>query len=82
MTVFLLFYVLDPNSSMEGVVRVSVLCLQAMSESPEYARSLNKAFDGHDNLPPFMQIKNFHGSYADYLLTVSLSVILHVNGRC
>lgn len=71
LTVFLLFYVLDPNSSMEGVVRVSVLCLQVMSESPVYARSLNKPFDGHDNLPAFMQIKNFHGSYADYLLTVS-----------
>lgn len=73
LTVFLLFYVLDPNSAMEGVVRVSLLCLQVMSESPEYSRSLNKSFDGHDNLPPFMQIKNFHGSYADYLLTVSLS---------
>ncbi|KAL1302930.1 hypothetical protein AAFC00_003251 [Neodothiora populina] len=69
LTVFLLFYILDPNSSMEGVVRVSVLCLQVMSESPAYASSLNKPFEGHDNLPTFMQIKNFHGSYADYLLT-------------
>lgn len=70
LTVYLLFYILDPSSKMEGVIRVSVLCLQAMSESPEYAQSLNKPFDGHDNLPTFMQIKNFHGTYADYLMTV------------
>lgn len=77
LTVFLLFYILDPNSSMDGVVRVSVLCLQVMSESPVYAQSLNKSFEGHDNLPPFMQIKNFHGTYADYLVTVSSDLALN-----
>lgn len=72
LTVFLLFYILDPNLKMEGVVRVSVLCIQAMSEVPEFALSLNKSFEGHDNLPPFMQIRNFHGSYSDYLITVRI----------
>lgn len=71
LTVFLLFYILDPNKNVEGVKRVSLLCVQTMSENPEYAISLNKQFEGHDNLPSFMQIKNFHGSYADYLFTVS-----------
>ena len=71
LTVFLLFYILDPNKNVEGVKRVSLLCVQTMSENPEYAISLNKPFEGHDNLPSFMQIKNFHGSYADYLFTVS-----------
>lgn len=81
LTVFLLFYILDPNLKMEGVVRVSVLCLQAMSEVPDFAQSLNKSFDGHDNLPPFMQIRNFHGSYADYLITVSPSPLFR-NTTC
>lgn len=71
LTVFLLFYILDPNKNVEGVKRVSLLCVQTMSENPECAISLNKQFEGHDNLPSFMQIKNFHGSYADYLFTVS-----------
>lgn len=75
LTVFLLFYILDPNKNSEGVKRVSLLCVQTMSENPEYAISLNKQFEGHDNLPSFMQIKNFHGSYADYLFTVSRGFI-------
>ncbi|KAI5241718.1 hypothetical protein E4T43_05249 [Aureobasidium subglaciale] len=75
LTVFLLFYILDPNKNVEGVQRVSLLCVQTMSENPEYAISLNKQFDGHDNLPSFMQIKNFHGSYADYLFTWLLTLL-------
>ncbi|KAG9756955.1 hypothetical protein KCU73_g4655, partial [Aureobasidium melanogenum] len=75
LTVFLLFYILDPNKNVEGVKRVSLLCVQTMSENPEYAISLNKQFEGHDNLPSFMQIKNFHGSYADYLFTWLLTLL-------
>jgi hypothetical protein len=33
---------------------------------------LNKPFEGQETLPTSIRVPNFHGTYADYLITVSL----------
>ncbi len=60
----------DPNK--HGLVRMCVFILQTMSVEANFGKSLNKRFEGQDTLPPSIRIQNFHGTYADYLITVSL----------
>lgn len=67
--ILLIYYATE--SKTEGVVRVSVFCLLALSQEPGFGASLNRPFDSHDSLPAAIQIKNFHGTYADYLIMVS-----------
>jgi hypothetical protein len=46
--------------------------LQTLSVEPNFGKSLNKTFEGQESLPPSIRIPNFHGTYADYVITVSV----------
>lgn len=71
--VLVLYYAMDAKDdpARQGTVRMCVLILQTLSVEPSFGKRLNKPFKGHDSLPAVLRIPNFHGSYADYLNTVS-----------
>ncbi|TKA38272.1 hypothetical protein B0A54_09212 [Friedmanniomyces endolithicus] len=73
--VLVLFYAISAKDqpSKQGIVRMCVLILQTMSVEPAFGSRLNKPFVGHDSLPSVLRITNFHGSYADFLLTRATS---------
>lgn len=48
-----------------------VFILQTMSVESNFGKSLNKRFEGQESLPLSIRIANFHGTYADYLITAS-----------
>jgi len=69
--VLLIYYAKE--SQMEGIGRVCIFCLQTLSAEPTFGQLLNRNFDAHDTLPSNIQIKNFHGKYSDYFITVCLT---------
>lgn len=70
--VLLLYYAMDNKNdpTKQGMVRMCIFILQTLSVEPNFGKKLNKAFEGQDSLPASIKIANFHGSYADYLITV------------
>ena len=66
--VLLIFYAKE--SQLEGVGRVCIFCLQTLSAEPHFSQLLNRPFEAHDTLPASIQVKNFHGKYADYFVMV------------
>lgn len=70
--VLVLFYAIDQRNdpSKQGLVRMCIFVLQTMSVEPHFGKSLNKSFEGQESLPASIRINNFHGTYADYLITV------------
>jgi hypothetical protein len=73
--VLVLFYAMDQRNdpTKQGLIRMCIFVLQTMSVEPNFGRGLNKAFEGQETLPPTIRVANFHGTYADYLVTVSRS---------
>ena len=71
--VLVLYYAMEAKDdpSKQGIVRMCVFILQTLSVEPSFGQRLNKPFTGQETLPTIMRIQNFHGSYADYLITVS-----------
>jgi hypothetical protein len=71
--VLVLYYAIDQRNdpTKQGLVRMCVFVLQTLSVEPNFGRSLNKTFEGQESLPPSIRIPNFHGTYADYVITVS-----------
>lgn len=69
-----LFYAIEykTDPAKQGVVRMCIFILQTMSVEPNFGKSLNKKFEAQDTLPQSIHIPNFRGSYADYLIMVSL----------
>ena len=76
--ILVLFYALENKNdpSKQGLIRMCIFVLQTMSVEPNFGKSLNKRFEGQETLPPSIQIPNFHGTYADYLITVSCFMIV------
>jgi hypothetical protein len=72
--VLVLYYAIDQRNdpSKQGLVRMCVFVLQTLSVEPQFGKSLNKTFEGQESLPPSIRIPNFHGTYADYVITVCL----------
>ena len=72
--ILVLFYALENKNdpSKQGLIRMCIFVLQTMSVQPNFGKSLNKRFEGQETLPQSIQIPNFHGTYADYLITVSI----------
>lgn len=72
--VLVLYYAMHQRNdpSKQGLVRMCVFVLQTLSVEPQFGKSLNKVFEGQESLPPSIRIPNFHGTYADYVITVSL----------
>ena len=70
--VLILFYTMDQKQdpSKQGLIRMCVFILQSMSVEPKFGKSLNKTFEAQETLPANIRIPNFHGTYADFLLTV------------
>jgi len=67
--VLLIYYAKE--SHMEGIARVCIFCLQTLSAETHFGALLNRSFEAHNTLPSSIQIKNFHGRYSDYFVTVS-----------
>lgn len=72
--VLVLFYAIDQRNdpAKQGVIRMSVFILQTLSVEPNFGKRLNERFQGQETLPASIRIPNFHGTYADYLITVSV----------
>jgi hypothetical protein len=72
--VLVLYYAIDQRNdpSKQGLVRMCVFVLQTLSVEPNFGKSLNKTFEGQESLPPSIRIPNFHGTYADYVITVCI----------
>jgi hypothetical protein len=71
--VLVLYYAIDNRNdpTKQGLVRMCIFVLQTLSVEPHFGKSLNKTFEGQESLPLSIRIPNFHGTYADYLITVS-----------
>lgn len=67
-----LYYPLEhkTDASQIGLVRMSAFLLQTLSAEKGFAASLNRPFEGHGSLPSSVRLSNFHGSYADFMITV------------
>lgn len=74
--VLILYYAIDQRNdpSKQGLVRMCIFVLQTLSVEPQFGKSLNKTFEGQESLPPSIRIPNFHGTYADYVVTVCTQV--------
>jgi hypothetical protein len=71
--VLVLYYAIEAKDdpSKQGIVRMCVFILQTLSVEEKFGRKLNWAFTFQETLPNLLQIPNFHGSYADFLIGVS-----------
>lgn len=71
--VLLLFYAMDQrhDAAKQGLIRMCIFILQTLSVEPNFGKSLNKTFEGQESLPSSIRIPNFHGTYADYIITAS-----------
>ena len=76
--ILVLFYAIDQKNdpSKQGLIRMCIFVLQTMSVEPNFGKSLNKRFENQETLPQSIRIPNFHGTYADYLITVSSSGVI------
>ncbi|KAF2095863.1 hypothetical protein NA57DRAFT_78640 [Rhizodiscina lignyota] len=81
--VLILFYALNQRTdpSKQGIIRMCVFVLQTMSVEPNFGKSLNKTFEGQETLPASIRIANFHGSYADYLITSIHTLLTTSKGK-
>lgn len=72
--VLVLYYAIEAKDdpAKQGIVRMCVFILQTLSVEDRFGQKLNEPFVGQETLPNVLQIQNFHGSYADFLIGVSL----------
>lgn len=72
--IFVLFYALEykGDASKQGVVRMCAFLLQTLSAEKNFGINLNKMFEAQETLPPAIRITGFRGTYADFLIQVSL----------
>ncbi|KAF9994292.1 hypothetical protein BGZ79_000960, partial [Entomortierella chlamydospora] len=68
--IILLYFSLEyrQDTSHDGLVRMCAYMLQTLSKDRAFGYCLNKPFDGHSSLPVDVKIRNFHGTYTDYLV--------------
>ncbi|KAF2851919.1 hypothetical protein T440DRAFT_393236 [Plenodomus tracheiphilus IPT5] len=81
--VLVLYYALDQRNdpSKQGLVRMCIFVLQTLSVEPQFGKSLNKTFEGQESLPLSIRIPNFHGTYADYIITSIYTLLTTGKGR-
>jgi len=82
--VLVLYYAIDQRNdlSKQGLVRMCIFVLQTLSVEPQFGKSLNKTFEGQESLPASIRIPNFHGTYADYVITVRITVSIDMCADC
>jgi hypothetical protein len=78
--VLVLYYALDSkdDTSKHGVLRMCVFVLQTLSAEVLFAEKLNTPFKYTETLPAILRLPSFHGSYADFLICVSLVCLTYV----
>ena len=71
--VLTLYYAIEAKDdpARQSVVRMCVFILQTLSVEEKFGKKMNAPFMGQETLPAVLQIQNFHGSYADFLIGVS-----------
>lgn len=71
-----LYYAVEAKDdpAKQSVVRMCVFILQTLSVEEKFGQKLNAPFLGQETLPAVLQIPNFHGSYADFLIGVCCSL--------
>ncbi|KAF2663629.1 hypothetical protein BT63DRAFT_108320 [Microthyrium microscopicum] len=81
--ILVLFYALENkmDPAKQGLIRMCVFVLQTMSVERNFGKSLNKRFEGQETLPQSIRIPNFHGTYADYLITSIHTLLTTGKGR-
>ncbi|KAK5276253.1 hypothetical protein LTR16_011516, partial [Cryomyces antarcticus] len=81
--VLILFYAMENKTDFnkQGIIRMCVFILQTMSVEPNFGKSLNEKFESQETLPASIRIPNFHGTYADFLITSVLTLITASNGK-
>ncbi|KAF2826878.1 hypothetical protein CC86DRAFT_393991 [Ophiobolus disseminans] len=81
--VLVLYYAIDQRNdpTKQGLVRMCVFVLQTLSVEPNFGKSLNKVFEGQESLPLSIRIPNFHGTYADYVVTSVYTLLTTGKGR-
>ncbi|KAI0998293.1 hypothetical protein K3495_g9901 [Podosphaera aphanis] len=81
--VLILFYAVEykTDSSNQGVVRMCVFLLQTLSVEPQFGKNLLKKFDAQETLPPTILLKNFTGTYADFLIHSIYNIITTSQGK-
>ncbi|KAH7135059.1 high-temperature-induced dauer-formation protein-domain-containing protein [Dendryphion nanum] len=81
--VLVLYYAIDQRNdpSKQGLIRMCIFVLQTMSVEPNFGKSLNKTFEGQESLPASIRILNFHGTYADYVITSIYTLLTTSKGK-
>ncbi|KAF1991124.1 hypothetical protein K402DRAFT_347080 [Aulographum hederae CBS 113979] len=81
--VLVLFYSMDNknDASKQGLIRMCIFVLQTLSTEPNFGKNLNRTFEGQESLPPSIRIPNFHGTYADYLITSIYTLLTTSKGK-
>ena len=72
--ILMFFYAMEykTDPSKQGIVRMCVFVLQTLSTEPNFGKLLNKDFEEQDVLPAVIKLNDFRGTYADFLLIVSV----------
>ncbi|OAG04430.1 uncharacterized protein CC84DRAFT_1196621 [Paraphaeosphaeria sporulosa] len=81
--VLVLYYAMDQRNdpTKQGLVRMCIFVLQTLSVESHFGKSLNKTFEGQESLPASIRITNFHGTYADYLITSIYTLLTTSKGK-
>ena len=75
--ILVLFYALEYklDATKQGVVRMCVFVLQTLTTEPNFGKRLNRKFEDQQALPPSVRLAEFDGTYADFLIIVSETII-------
>ena len=73
--ILVLFYAMEYkiDASKQGVVRMCIFVLQTLTTEPTLGKRLNRKYEGQETLPPSILLTDFDGTYADFLLIVSIT---------
>lgn len=79
--ILVLYYAVDgkENPAKQNVLRMCVFILQTLSIEERFGQKLNQPFLMSETLPQTLQIAKFHGSYADFLISVSGAIYVVVD---
>ena len=72
--ILILYYAIESrmDPTKQGIVRMCVFVLQTLSVEANFGARLNTPFQKQETLPSAIRIDNWSGTYADFLIVVSL----------
>ena len=79
--IVVLFYAMEYKNdpSKQGVVRMCMFVLQTLTTEPTLGKRLNRRFEEQETLPPNIRLKDFTGTYADFLIIVSIFCTIRIS---